>query len=177
MKNLLLILLTLLTTLTLAQQDKEKKDLTQQEKDLLGKWSFKNEFHMMKDQIPESKNVFTVELKADYTFNSSDVYTKKGIELLTSTEPGTWEIADGKITFKYSGKSAMSRNGVKITNSVIDKVYSGKESKQEELKAKKIKEASVHPRSVTFYYKIDKGDLLFTTKKGEFKNASVFKKN
>ncbi len=166
MKNLLLILLTLLTTLTYAQQN----NLSKAEKELLGKWSFNNKYHMMKDVIPGSENVCTIELKADNKLNFTDVYTKKGIVLTTVNQPGTWKLDGDKLILFYSGNSVISRNGKIVSSPKEIKKYSNNGNSPEIVKL------NDKPRTINYFYKIENNNLLVTHKKGDFESATVFKK-
>ena len=174
MKKLFLILLICLTGFTFTNQD---QTLSNQGKEIIGKWTNENSDHPMKESVPGTIRHLTFEIKSGNKLQLIDVYTKNGKELITTTEPGTWEMMKDKITFHYSGKAVMSRNGEKINkdrkNDVV-MIYDGKSSAPKKVKASELTD---RPRSVSFYYKIDNNNLLLTSKKGDFKNPLLFKKN
>ena len=166
MKNLLLLLLIFLTSLIYAQQN----NLSKAEKELLGKWSFNNKNHMMKDVISESEDVCTIELKVDHTLGYTDVYTKKGIELTTVSEAGTWKLDGDNLILFYSGKNVISRNGKIVSSPKEIKKYSNNGNSPEIVKL------NDKPRTINCFYKIENNNLLVTHKKDDFKSATVFKK-
>ncbi len=169
MKKLLFIFLFLLCGIASAQS---KNTLSAEEKALIGKWSFNNPDHIMKDQIKGSENVLTIELKEDKSLNSVDFYSQKGAELLTVIEGGTWSIKGNEISLFFNGKVKTMAGGLEMSEK--DKAV-----KQMTINGKKIKtpvQKQDKPRTVKYYYKFDKGNLLFSTRKDDFKFHSVFKK-
>lgn len=169
MKNLLFIFVILFCGIVSAQT---KKALSAEEKALLGKWSFNNPDHILKDQVKGSENVFTIELKEDKTFDSFDFYSRKGVELLTAKEGGTWSVKGNELSLIFSGKVETMTAGPLIAEK--DKAV-----KYMNIDGKKIKtpvQQEFKARTIKYYYKFDKGNLLFSAKKDDFKYYSIFKK-
>jgi len=138
--------------------DVPKGDLSGEEKNLIGRWSFNNPNHMLKEQIKDSESIVTFDLQNKRVLVFNELHKQKEKELSTMIENGTWGIKNGKLILHYSGKWITTRGG-------------------KEVPGMGMKPGMEQPRVIKYYYKIDGKNLLLSIHKDDFSNASKFVKD